>query len=1076
MTRLLPALLALAATPLAAQGLPQLAVEGKNLEILEALVSVEVEGRVAEIVYELAYQNDSNRRQEGEFSLQLPPDATVSTYAIDVLGVMRPAVSVEKERARNAYESIKRRQVDPGIVERQAGNVYRTRVFPLEPKSAKRVRIGYLRELNENGSLDLPLACEGRIGRFELTVRHPASTPGFKDLKLPGPERPDKDTWHWTADDFRLSGGLVLPPFPAGHRVESLRVEGPPGGTRHLVIQGELSPQDAALSEAWRKVRVIWDASYSGRFRDHAAELAALDQIWNWLGETEVTLQTLSTELSPPLKVSLSDDGARVLREALQKTRYDGSADYSKIHLSGDITLLVGDGIVSSPIWRPFGAATGPVFLIKSTEGPASPEVLSAVDVEIDPRREDFLTRLREHRSPPLIQGLPRHLWNFVRTGSRYRLTGIIPPEIPATLHFHGGGMPDREISTAPTHGTEEWNFTRRLWAQDRLSDLEGRRDRDGILAHSVAERLASDFTSLIVLERMEDHLRYRIPPPEPDLLTEYQRLLPAETLWTGNAFVAWNGKRHWYTTDFPWIDTELREEAATVAIFTKAARRIFEEPALKASTVPALEAWIPEATATAANAAKIESKAGYEAWQAEARARFGALRKIREDNAARSPNRSFGVSVRGFVKERGVYQGESPFELKDAVAKAGGPNTYGTLSRVFLYRDGQRTGYNLESRQATAVPLRPCDMIVVESLPPPAYLYLSADPFAAPAAGGDPLIDAHGPAAGGGAPVFETAGQAKPPTPRTPGTDPFGGGQRGTEEAAFIDGFAAPAATDADADFLAALRAAPDPAAFYREALDGPFGADPVAPATVVEAARFLYSKGNADLAWKVLTTLCELEPNPVEATRALAFWLAEFGQRDRAFNLLGALLAAVPDKATKALVEQDRARLAGERDLFVPAVTADLESGETKSLAPVLLTDLFTLGGRAPKAAADFRAQAMPSDLRLVVSCAGGRAILEIAAPGRPLFQVEDAFGTDDEAVWRFDHPRLLEYQVRRALPGTYAPSLVRESETGGPVTVRLDVYLRWGTKDEERRSVTLLMDQSRMDLPKIDFGWGD
>ncbi len=1075
MTRLLPALLALAlaATPLAARGLPQLAVEGKNLEILEALVSVEVEGRVAEIVFELAYQNDSSRRHEGEFSLQLPPEATVSTYAIDVLGVMRPAVSVEKERARNAYESIKRRQVDPGIVERQAGNVYRTRVFPLEPRSAKRVRIGYLRELDGNGSFDLPLVCEGRIGRFELTVRHSVSAPEFKDLKLPAPERPDKDTWHWTADDIQITGSLVLPPFPQNHRVESLRVEGAPDGVRHLVLQGELSPQDAARCESWKKVRVIWDASYSGRFRDHAAELAALDRIWNWLGKAEVTLQTLSTDLSPPVKVSLSDDGARVLREALQKTRYDGSADYSKIHLSGDVTLLVGDGLVSSPIWRPFGAAAGPVFLIKSTDGPASPEVLGAVDVEVDPRREDFLMRLREHRSPPLILGLPRHLWNFVRTGSRYRLTGIIPPEIPATLHFHGGGMPDREISTAPTHGTEEWNFTRRLWAQDRLSDLEGRRDRDGILEHAMAERLASDFTSLIVLERMEDHLRYRIPPPETELLTEYRRKLPKETLRSGSALAAWNGKRHWYATDFPWIDTELREEAATVAIFTKAARRVFEEPALGNSTIPALEAWVPEARTTAAAAAKIDSKAGYEAWQAEARARFEALRKIREDNKDRTPNRAFGVSVRGFVRERGVYTAESPFELKDAVARAGGPNAYGSLSRVFLYRDGQRTGYNLESPQATAVALRPCDMIVVES-PPPIRSEWSGDPFSAAAV--DPFFDERDAAAGGGAPVFEEPGRAKPPSAKKPGPDPFGGDNQGTDESSFIDGFAAPAATGADADFLAALRAAPDPAAYYREALAGPFGAGPVAPATVVEAARHLFSKGEPELAGRVLTTLCELEPNPVEATRALAFWLAEFGERDRAVRILGALLAFVPDKATKALVAHDLARLDGERDRFGAAVTADLESGETKSLAPILLADLFTLGARAPEAASVFPSQAMPSDLRMVVSCAGGSASLEVAAPGRPLFRGGDGFGADDEAAWSFDHPRLLEYQIRRALPGTYVPSLVRWSESGGPVTVRLDVWLRWGTEKEERRSVTMLLDENRLGLPKIEFGWAE
>lgn len=1084
MSRLLPALLALVAplvtlasfpAPAGAAGWPRLSIQSggvaRNLAIVEAVVSVAFEGRVAEIVYEIAYQNDTDRRQEGEFSLELPPGSTVSTYAIDVSGAMRPAVSVEKERARNAYESIKRRMVDPGIVEREAGNLYRTRVFPIEPRSAKRVRIGYLRELDPDGALELPLACEGRVGRFELTVTDAVSPPALRDLPLPHPERPDKNTVRWTARDLLLSGALVVPPFPKTHRVERLRVEGPPDGVRHFVVQGELDPAADSRSEAWKRVRVIWDASYSGRFRDHAAELAALDRIWKWLGDAEVTAHFLGMELSPPFACSLAKGDGNALGKHLSKIRYDGSADYSKITPFDGVTLLVGDGIVSSPLWAPGARTGGLLFLLKSADGPASPGLLAAIDAVLDPRPGDAFEILADHRDPLVIEGLPRGSWRIVRNGKRCRVTGVLPPGAPATLRLRGGGLTEREISTEPTHGTEERNLTRRLWAQDRLSDLEWRRDREAIRRHAMAERLASDFTSLIVLERMEDHLRYEIPPPEPDLLTQYEEELSKRRAPNpAGALAAWEAKRRWFSTEYPWIDTELREEAAAVAIFTKAARSVFEPGEVERSTIPALEAWIPGATATAETAARIGSDAAYATWRAEAKARFEALRKIREDNRDRAPDRAFAVSVRGFVKERGVLGGEPPFELREAVARAGGPNSYGTLARVFLYRDGQRTGYNLESRQAPPVPLRPCDMVVVESPPPLSYDGF-ADPFAA--APGDPFMDS-GASAAGGAPVFEPAGQSRPRAARPPSPASSGGAGRGTTAAAFVDGFAPPAATGADAEFLDALRAAPDPAAFYRTALDGPFGSDPVAPATIVGAARFLFEKGAPDLARQALATLCELEPNPVEATRALAFWLTELGQRERAVAILGDLIATVPDKATKALVAHDLARLAGNPDLLAGAVADDLASGEGESLAPVLLTDLFALGGRLPGSAASFPAQAMPSDLRVVVSCAGGGADLEVHPPEPPSLRGEP-IRVEETGAWRLDHPRILEYQVRRALPGVYAPSLARWSESGGPVTVRLDVYLRWGNKGEERRSATLLMDGTRLDLPKIDFGWG-
>lgn len=1078
MTRLLPALLVLAAAPasLFGAGLPQLVIKGrdftKSLPVAEATLSVEFEGQVAEIIYEIAYQNDTDQRHEGEFSLQLPPGATVSTYAIDVRGEMRPAVSVEKDRARNAYESIKRRMVDPGIVERGADNTYRTRVFPIEPRSVKRVRIGYLREVGLDETLELPLDCEGKVGRFELILRHMREFPEFRNFTAPERTRLDSHTMRWLTGETELTGSLVLPPFSLKGSSESLRIEGAPGGVRHFVAQGDVS-NAVAGRESWSKVRVIWDASYSGRFRDHEAEFAVLDQIWKWLGEARVSARVLDTELSAPFEFSLTGGDGRALRDSLEKVSYDGAADFSKLDAFDGVTLVVSDGRVSSPLWAPPKRTGGPVFLLKGGAGPASPWLLAAVDAEINIHAKDFAAELETHRDPVVIEGLDRSEWCFVRTGRRYRVTGVLPPDAPASLRLRGGGVGERELPTATTDGQEEWNFTRRLWAQDRLNELEWQRDRERIQEHAMAERLASDFTSLIVLERMEDHLRYRIPPPEPDLLTEYrQRLLPQSNRLSGNAFFSWNGKLRWYRTDYPWIDTELREEIATVAIFTKAAREVFPEAALKTSSIPKLEAWIPGAGATVTSAGAIKTDDAYRAWQAEAKARFEALAGIRNENELQTPKGVFPVSVRGFVLQRGIVEGGAPFALRDAVGKSGGASGYGSLARVFLYRDGQRTGYNLESLQADPVHLRPCDMIVVESRSSASYL--SWDGFAAPFA--DSFMDER-PAASGGAPVFESPGQARPSLPVVANQARSAPTRRETAESSFLEAAVPPpAAKESDVEFIAALHASSDPEAHYRQALAGPFGKDPVAAATLLDAARLLYSKGKPTLAWRVLTTLCELEPNPIESTRALAFWLVEFGERERATRLLESLLEAVPDQATRSLVGHDLARITGNRGQFLEAANDDLGSEEKDSLAPVLLTDFFQLGGRASGLAGTFPPQAMPSDLRIVVSCAGGGASLEVATPGRILYRGGDGFGAADEGAWRLDHPRILEYQIRRALPGTYQPSLVRWSESGGPVTVRVDAWLRWGKENEEHRSFTLLLDRNQLELPALGFGWGD
>ena len=111
-------------------------------------LGVSVIGEVALTTLTLRFQNHTDRMQEGEFLMELPAGATVSDYALEVNGELRESVAVEKERARYAYETIKRQMIDPGIVEREANNVYRTRVFPIPPKGTKELRIGYVERLS----------------------------------------------------------------------------------------------------------------------------------------------------------------------------------------------------------------------------------------------------------------------------------------------------------------------------------------------------------------------------------------------------------------------------------------------------------------------------------------------------------------------------------------------------------------------------------------------------------------------------------------------------------------------------------------------------------------------------------------------------------------------------------------------------------------------------------------------------------------------------------------------------------------------------------------------------------------
>ena len=54
---------------------------------------------------------------------------------------------VEKQRAREIYETILREKRDPGLLEWTGGNLFKARVFPIEAHSEKRIKIVYTQVL-----------------------------------------------------------------------------------------------------------------------------------------------------------------------------------------------------------------------------------------------------------------------------------------------------------------------------------------------------------------------------------------------------------------------------------------------------------------------------------------------------------------------------------------------------------------------------------------------------------------------------------------------------------------------------------------------------------------------------------------------------------------------------------------------------------------------------------------------------------------------------------------------------------------------------------------------------------------
>lgn len=116
----------------------------KPVEVAKAESVVEENALFRRTKATFTFTNPNARAMSGEFEFPIPEGAFVCGYSLEVNGEMVPGVVCEKEKARVAFENETRKGVDPGIVEQVKGNIWRTRIFPLNPKTPRKAEVEYV--------------------------------------------------------------------------------------------------------------------------------------------------------------------------------------------------------------------------------------------------------------------------------------------------------------------------------------------------------------------------------------------------------------------------------------------------------------------------------------------------------------------------------------------------------------------------------------------------------------------------------------------------------------------------------------------------------------------------------------------------------------------------------------------------------------------------------------------------------------------------------------------------------------------------------------------------------------------
>jgi Ca-activated chloride channel family protein len=501
-----------------------------------AAMSVETDGSLARTTLLLTLYNPNDRLLEGTLQFPLQAGQQVSAFALDIGGELRDAVPVPKEKAQQVFESIERRNVDPGLLEQTAGNQFRLRVYPIPARGTRQVRLVIDEAMGRDAAgfrLDVPVHLLAGAETFSLKLRAqglvkaPEVVGAFDGVKFERSGRGYAATIE--RKSYRPATGLSLR-FPAENTAQSY-VQAY-DNDRFALIEIPVSTAAAKPRSLPTSVGLLWDASGSARKRDRQTEFALLDRYFKAMGSGRATLRLLRDVGEDGGGFDIRDGDWSALRKVLETTIDDGASDLADWTPDTGIGeyLLVSDGLQN------YGDHAFP----KLRAG-QSLYALNSAGAQADSAR---LSALSEARGGRLVQwqgraGLDAAADALLHDGTRIvalggegiddlqpqawyaeggllRVTGrLTEPSAKLRVQLREAGTL-RTIEVAVGTDAPQSMQIASLWANWRMAAYAAEPERHRAEVGRLGQRfgIVTPGTSLLVLEAPEDYVRYDIPAP----------------------------------------------------------------------------------------------------------------------------------------------------------------------------------------------------------------------------------------------------------------------------------------------------------------------------------------------------------------------------------------------------------------------------------------------------------------------------------------------------------------------------------------------------------------------------------
>jgi len=532
---------------------PQLTVDGKTnsgVKLQQLKIDVAIYGNVSRTTWQMTFYNSTSRILEGNLVFPLKDGVNVSRYALDINGKMREAVPVDRGKGTVVFESVERRRIDPGLLEKVEGNTFRTRIYPINPHSSRTVIIGYEEEIPvvDNGGLrfTLPLNMKDTVQDFLLN----ASV--IQNANAPEPDKNNGENLQFDQHQNTFTASMKKNNYLPDHPVSFLIPK--PADASEVMIQQQGNKYYYFINTALQvkkadkplphKIGILWDASLSAVGRDTKKEFALLDAYFKKVNNVEVTLVMFSNSILKTKTYGINKGNWSELQSELERTTYDGATDLGNINLSHynvDEFLLMSDGnqtlgdktskLTKTPVYCINSSVTADYSNLKLIALKSGGDFIDLVNNDNDrallsltTQSLRFLGVKSSEQTEENYPSLP------VTVGRAFTVAGVTrTPSQTITLQYGFGNKVSYEKTVALNLSKDlvEGVDVAKLWAQKKIDELDINYNANRQDIESLGKRygIVTRNTSLIVLETVNDYIQYDIEPPA-ELRVQYDAIM----------------------------------------------------------------------------------------------------------------------------------------------------------------------------------------------------------------------------------------------------------------------------------------------------------------------------------------------------------------------------------------------------------------------------------------------------------------------------------------------------------------------------------------------------------------------